>query len=308
MKKNFMILMGAAAMMLASTACSSDCTMSDVPNGGNNGAELIVNGTIGDDSRAINTSWEAGDAIGLSSDFIYNKRYTTSTTAGAFTPTIGKDYIIDGGTHSFTAYYPYSASTPENLITFTVQADANPTAQKRNDFMFATGSASHANPVLNLKFKHKMARLVINLRTSASDGYNADDVFGTVSGSKIKSTAAFLASLCSNGNFNVLTGEVKKGTTIKDFDMTNPVDDTANHVRTYTLLIPEQAIGEVVVRVNEGLATEHYLSGSLGTGTWQGGYTYTYNVTLKSNALSVSSATIEAWTDGGSKDIVPVIV
>ena len=106
----------------------------------------------------------------------------------------------------------------------------------------------------------------------------------------------------------MLTGEVKKGTTIKDFDMTNPVDDTANHVRTYTLLIPEQSIGEVVVRVNEGLATEHYLSGSLGSGTWQSGYTYTYNVTLKSNALSVSSATIEAWTDGGSKDIVPVIV
>lgn len=313
MRKRFFIMMGLGAMLLMS--CDQDITNEIYLGGGSettgtaSKGELVITGTLDGmehdataATRAIGSSWETGDAIGVLSDgMMDNKKYTTIGD-GSFTPASGKDYFMDADIHHFTAYYPYDADMVDGECGFTVDFMANADHQKATDFLFAEGDASASSPTLALTFKHRMARIIVNVKTSTDDGFMADDIFGTAAGSVIKSSTAQFGGLVVTGTFNGNTGVVTPSTDKAIFTVEGGVDDKTAHTRQYLLIVPEQQACSYRHIFNKGMDDEHSFTATLGTYTWKGGYSYTYNITVKRSGLSITSTSIEDWDNGGSHD------
>ena len=107
-------------------------------------------------TRAVDNQWELNDMIGISSTgMINNMKFTRSGGTNQFV-SANKVFFTDTDTHTFNAYYPYTANPTNDLIEFQVPEAAVQSEQKVNDFLFASGAASYANPSLTLNFTHQM--------------------------------------------------------------------------------------------------------------------------------------------------------
>ena len=303
MKHKSLLMLGVSAMMLTSCETEIINDFGPKPEAGTNSTELTVVGSVDGiaQSRATDSSWEDGDAIGItSSELLSNAKFTTDGS-GTFTGEEGNVYFPDSYTHTFNAYYPYSDAVTNGLISFTVSGEANYNSQKAYDFMFASSSAGLKNPVLSLTFRHKMARLIINVSTSTEDGFSADDVFGT-DGDANSSVGSF-SSLYYSGIFDTSTGVVSPSSKSAEMIMSDAIDNADTHTRTYVVYVPTQQKCKYKHTFNKGASNEQNYSVSLGTGVWQAGTSYTYNITIKKNSMDVtSSMTITDWTDNGSED------
>jgi hypothetical protein len=192
MKKTFSLMLGACALALTTfTSCHDHDNVFDESSEMNSGTALTVEGAVEglNTTRATDTAWETGDSIGLiSTDLAANVKYVTTGGNGKFSAADADVYFTDRSDHVFYAYYPYSSKVNENCWYFSVSDSANVAAQKRNDIMVASGTATASNPTLQLQFKHAMARLIINVKTSTEDGFDADDVFSDNCSAMIGST------------------------------------------------------------------------------------------------------------------------
>lgn len=66
--------------------------------------------------------------------------------------------------------------------------------QKVNDFLFASGAASYANPSLTLNFTHQMVRVIIKVYTSPEYGFTTNDLQEAYSRSSVILTAVLSTS------------------------------------------------------------------------------------------------------------------
>lgn len=301
MKQKLFLMMGLSTLMLAS--CSDN---DDVINTIGNSSEKEVTITAGIEgmmkSRAVDNQWQANDGIGVTSTgMMENVHYVTTAGDGNFRRNdLGKDYYKDESSHHFTAYYPYTSSVTNNQFTIATSSRATAEGQKNQDFLFAEADADVFNPNVKLNFAHKMARLIFNVKVSTEDGFSADDVFGTVDGSNIKLSYGRLNSALASSTVNITTGVVTPTKDASDIVMTSGTDDKSLHVRQFTLIVPAQEICTYSHVFNQSQSNEQVFTTELGEGTWDAGYSYTYNVTIKRDCLTITSATIEKWNDGGS--------
>jgi hypothetical protein len=297
MKQRKFLMLGACAMALtAFTSCYQDAM--DEPAGGSN-VSLTVVGTVEGipTTRATDTSWEVGDSIGItSSGIVTNGKFVTSNGDGVFSATDTGLFLKDSDTHTFYAYYPYSAKIKSNYLIFNVCDSANVAAQKRNDIMVASGTASASNKTLQLQFQHAMARIIINVKTSTEDGFDADDVFD-------ENCCAMINSLYTTCLLNVTTSSVTGYGSISNLYLVAPTDDRENHVRQYVVYLPSQTGRKFSLIFNRDTDNQQIYSVSLTTGTWAAGKSYTYNITAKRDRIDLTSAsTISDWTSN-SKDL-----
>ena len=301
MKHKSLLMLGVSAMMLTS------CDQEIINNFGDNGfPQLTVTGTVaGQDSvksRAFNTSWEAGDEIGLISSGYINKKYVTTDGDGIFTTECENYFFKDVNSATFRAYYPYTTSVVGGeSISFQVLSTANEEGQKPNDYLWAEGYASYKKPSLSLSFKHVMTKVIINLRASTADGFKADDIFAT--NGNYKTSDASLSNVYKNVYFNLVDGETQGVYGYYQIDMTDPVDDTENNVRTYTMILAPQSNVSFSQVFNKDLSTEQIYKVTLNKTDWEPGTIYTYNLVLKKERLVVDSQyTISDWDTADAVD------
>jgi hypothetical protein len=315
MKSNLIIIV-TAAMILA--ACSSE------ENEVNNGpvAAKVTASIDGAMSRAVDQTWAANDAIGVMAtssssststiNTLYkNVKYTVggAGTAGTFTSTDGIFFQAAGQTVTFAAYYPYQTSADKATLPGTngvvtganTQSQSTAAAQSAFDYLYASGAtASKSQPTLTFSgdylFRHRMARLILVLKTSADDGLTAAQV-------NASTTTFKLGGLKHNGTFNVTDGTAEAtGSEEADWNITSNVNNvyiSGDGTRTYTMILYPQTVAAALpfsaIIDGQTFANTTAIQPAL-----QAGYSYTYTITVKKTGMVISGCTIHAWNTGTS--------
>lgn len=316
MKANFFIIATVATML---AACSND------ENEINNGPveARITAGIDGPATRAIDQSWSLGNTIGVmvktaaNSDMVTlyrNVKYTVGAagTSGTFTAATGKGIFFQDASEevTFAAYSPYQASADAatlpgsngTVIGVNTKTQIDQAMQETFDYLFASGAtASKKAPTVEFSgehnFKHQMARLILVLKTSETDGFTADQVFnGTYK----------LGGLKHDGTFNVTNGTATAtGGEVSDWNITSNYKEDGNpaNTRTYTMILYPQNTGKALA-FSATIADQTYTNTTAIHPALDAGTSYTYTITMKKTGLTVSGCTINPWNPGigGSGD------
>jgi hypothetical protein len=293
MKQKFSLMLGACAMALASmTSCSSDDMLEETSNNTNEALSVVATVEGLATTRATDAAWEAGDSIGITAGNIAtNVKYVSTEGDGTFSAADAGIYFTDRTSYVFYAYYPYNSGITSGRLIFNVCDSANVAAQKRNDIMVANGTASASKPTLQLQFKHAMVRLIINVKTSTEDGFDADDVFSS-------NCSAMIGTIYTQCLFNANMASVSGYGSLGDLNLVAPTDNRETHVRQYVVYVAPQSGRKFYLFFNRGTDNQQCYSVQLTNEAWKVGQSYTYNITAKRGCLDLSSAsTITEWTD-----------
>ena len=170
MKTRILYFAMAAATLFSLGACNQK---EDGPSGDR--VPLKISASIGGyDTKALDTSFEEGDLIGLFASAplnLVNEKLTWS--GGSLVPgqtlywPLGSEETAD-----FRAYYPYNQELKalEGKIPFQVKLDqsqyANYTA---SDLMFAAARASAKDEKVNLVFDHKLSKIAVKVENNTGE-------------------------------------------------------------------------------------------------------------------------------------------
>lgn len=294
----------AAATLFGGCEKESDNTVDNAP------VAARITSTIDDmATRAAGTAWAAGDAIGVSGrtrtgmvEYTHVK-YVTTAGDGKFTVVndAGQDnniYFQDKDNATFTAYYPFDGKTgmtpgANGIISKSI-TDAEQTAdgQAKFDYLFATATASSANPDVKFQFKHCMSRIILNFLPGN----------GIASLGNLTYT---INALALEGTFNTRTG-VTAGTATGN--LTLSVSYNAAAMSSTLIVFPQQADGVDISITMNGVGytgtidfPENADNGN--TRELRAGYSYTYNVKVNNGSLGIELADINEWGNGGNTDI-----
>ena len=172
------------------------------------------------------------------------------------------------------------------FIEFQVPEAAVQSEQKVNDFLFASGAASYANPSLTLNFTHQMVRVIIKVYTSPEYGFTTNDFAGSL---------LTFVGYFDSGTFNIKTGKVEcSDESVTTYYFGDPQSD---HME-YTLYVPAQVMPDMTLQLSNG---ENFVF--LTNDTWKAGHSYSYSLKPVRNTLEVISATISPWTVESEKTI-----
>lgn len=244
-------------------------------------------------SRVVGTQWELNDEVGISATDGQNVSYTNvkylSDESGNFTVAKDVESICFGSKNamSFTAYYPYSSTVSENLITGNTISD-----NKKCNFLWnkVENVEYSTTPSVNFTFDHSMAELRVEL--TYPEGTNVDAYKNvTISG------------LMHDGNFNVNTGVAspKAEATAQDWNITLSGEGTT---LSYRGVIFPQAVSGMVMKMNnvdyniDFKDTEEFVAGKY----------YTISAVINADgsvkvSINVIGSTINDYKDGGEAKI-----
>ena len=295
MKTSKFLYVGMVALAFA--ACNNEDVISDGPV-----AAQVSAGIEGVQTRAAGTSWDSNDQIGISCNggktTYKNVRYTVSNTSdGSFTST-APIYFQDMAEVTFSAYYPYSEKG-ETISKTIAAADQEAEAQKKIDYMFATGAkASKASPEVKFtnegstdaRFKHRMSQLSFTFNQGEdTDLTNMTDF--TISGLKME------------GTFNTADGTASVTGTAQAEDLKITGTPSASNTYTRSLILFPQQVVNGIFNLSLTLGGEIYktkLSVPNGGTDLIAGNKYTYTITVNKTEIVVSQSSIENWGNGGN--------
>lgn len=237
-------------------------------------------------SRAYDTSWEANDVIGVfmlanSNVLATNIPYVTSKGDGYFVSQNSPIYYPEvNSAVDFIAYYPYS-KTISYHTNYLIDL-SNQTKQNAIDLMTAVNLTNRqlTSPQGNLQFKHLLAKLVLNLKSTS--GSSLKGIKASISGLKVKGTADL-----SDGTITP-SGEA---TTFSLF-----INEEATQAEA--ILLPQALSGNLKIKLelngqSKEINTE--ISGSI-----EQGYKYIYNVNVNYQGGEITTdpqAKYTRWTE-----------
>ena len=262
------IALGCGLML---TACSNE-DMTD--NLLQEPVEVRVSASIGSmATRAYDTTWENGDVIGIIGGGYTDIRYVHHNGLWAVEDASGPILFQTPDDVDFTAYYPQGAETTDVTI------GAN-TAQRKIDFLYGTGTGGvRTDGVVDFSFSHRMSRLVLNF--IAGPGVDLADLSGYT-----------LSGLSMTGSFDTATGTAYATGAASDLTM-----DATGITSSSLILFPQEGY-EATLKVALGgqtfTATLNLPMADVMNGL-ESGYSYSYNVTIKKEGLSITQAGIEPW-------------
>lgn len=310
MKATNYILFAATALALA--ACSNN---EDNLTTGPVEARISA-GVDTPETRAIDDQWEA-DEIGVmvtnaesNMEALYkNVKYTTTANnviSANFTAAGEGIFFQDANEEvTFAAYAPYQ-KTANNAILPGTEADgvisgstANQSTreeQKKFDYIYASGAtASKGVPVVKFAddhaFAHKMARLIIILKTPYEDGFPSDIVNqGTYT----------LGGLTHSGTFNVTDGTAKADEVAEvssEWSLTenclNEYEESRYELTFIAILYPQQLSSPLNFKAV--IQDQTYTNNTDIKPELEAGKSYTYTITVKKSGLEMSGCTINDW-------------
>lgn len=295
MKTSKYLFLGMAALAFA--ACNNEEVINDGPV-----AAQVSAGIEGVQTRAAGISWDSNDQIGISCNggktTYTNVLYTVSDVSSGSFASDAPIYFQDLDEVTFSAYYPYTADGGTTIEKTITAADQETVAQKKIDYMFATGAtASKQSPNVKFtnedgtdaRFKHRMSQLSFTFNQGAdTDLKNMTDF--TVSGLKMEGTFD-----TTDGTATV-TGTA--GAAELKITGTPPASNT--YIRSL-ILFPQQVVnGKFNLSLTLGGETyKTELSVPNGGTDLTAGNKYTYTITVKKTEIVVSQSSIEGWDDGG---------
>jgi len=289
MKKLFLLATATAALM----ACSNN----DEPvNNELIAARITANINGASETRATGTQWTSNDRIGVTcsgSSTYSNVEYITTNGDGNFA-TSTPFYFPDVNTEkSFTAYYPYKATSEMTggVISNNTQA-ANQTSanQPDIDYLWAgTQTASGSSPDVTFSFAHKMSKLTLKFKQG-----------GDVTLSDMRKYK--LSSLVLEGTFDTANGAAAaktEGATATDLEMTvSGVTSDSNN--EFSLILYPQEISNgltLSVDVNDGLTYKCELKVDDAKLTQLvAGNNYSFTITVSRAGLTITNSSISPWT------------
>lgn len=243
-------------------------------------------------SRATDTSWEAGDEIGVymqnaddATAFLnINVKYLNSTeNINGFTSQTPIAY--PGGEVSFVnfmAVYPYNGNITDGSYLFTLGNNLSD-----NDIMYASSPLIEAGTAnVELTFKHKLSKIVLNVKDE-----NGDPVTGA--------TTVSIDKQCVNGSLNMADGNVvAQGT--PSYDASVNFADKGNGVYE-TIVLPDEAREGRIILITTADGVVYRCP--INNVEFESSKRYTFPVVLYSKEPSVEQPelvpNIDDWTEEG---------
>lgn len=306
MKAKFFFLAAAASVMLA--ACSSDESTTDEAQ-----IRLTTKNIVAETRSAAQdlqlTQFANGENVGV---FLVEDVSGTPTLTGTNVTSYTQplSYTADGsGNLTNVQYwpsdgnglfiygiYPANAASAYNAtgVTFSVQANQSTDANyMASDLM--TGAPT-SNPVARtgstvpLTFTHLLTKVNINL--TAGSGFTANDLTtATVSILGLKPTTTFSVQSTT--------------VTAASGDATDIIAGTG--ATTSAIIVPAQSVAANTNFIKVTCAGGDYFY-KMGTATtFDASSVYTYNLTVNKTGLTLSTASITAWTSIGAVDGTAVL-
>lgn len=310
--KKYISLLPAAAFLCIAVSCVLD-PIYDFPHPGAVPAQISAE-LVG--TKAVENLWNK-DKIGVivtespSSDLTERYRnvgYVTASTGAAaeFTASVNRGgiYFRNDETVKFSAYAPYfegdatlyPGNDGEIAVSTHTQPDAA-TAEKLDYLFAAEATASKAAPAVKFAFSHIMSRIILNVKVSTADGFDAADIDKGV---------FELNGLVHEGTVNVLTGKTAASGQASfawslgaNAQKSAPV---AGKHRYVAVVLPQSVPNGLILKaVIDG---QTFSIGGVLAGELEAGKSYTYDAILKRTGLEFTGSTILPWepVDGGSGD------
>lgn len=286
MKKTITLLpVALIGLALSFTSCNNE-SRSEL-NGGETTLELsssIAQNRVTTQSDQKTNHWDGNEKIGIFSTSLKasNVLYT-ATKAGASTDFTTQDPIsIPYGTeqHDIKAYYPYDAAA-----TTTVEFDL--TKQNSQPLLYATGTATNANPKLNLNFGHKLGKLRIKVVTTNS--LNPTEPVSKVT----------VNVVLTKGSLNIENGDFTVDNTAK-----GNLDLKAQGEEYYTYLMPDESIKGKVITIEHG--GKVYKATLDNVKKVEAGKYYRYTISLSNGSAKIEdgSGTIDNEDEGDTGEVI----
>ena len=242
-------------------------------------------------SRATDTSWEAGDEIGVymqnaddATAFLNtNVKYLNSSeNINGFTSETPIAY--PGGEVllvNFMAVYPYNENITDGSYLFTLGNNLSD-----NDIMYATSPLIEAGTAnVELTFKHKLSKIVLNVKDE--------------NGNPVTGATVSIDKQCVNGSLNMADGNVvAQGT--PSYDTSVNFADKGNGVYE-TIVLPDEAREGRIILITTADNTIYRCP--INNVEFESSKRYTFPVVLYSKEPSVGQPelvpNIDDWTDEG---------
>ena len=287
-------LVATAGLLLAGCATDSDNNntwLSD-PNAVHVSASvgsIFTRSNPAASDEAGQKGFNSGDKMGVSNNGT-SLTYTFNEGTKDWQPENGTDYLVwDNSNLTFQCWYP--ADGKNSFSKGYIQEDqSNETEIAKSDYMTAEVTDLKeipGNRQLKVELVRKTARLILNIQ-SFNDQFDANTT--KVNHIRIASKASTGADETSIINIKPLqSGEGGKGT-------------------TYTALVaPGTTEGHLYFTDNESTETPLVVK----TGALEAGKSYTYNLTVGKNTITVNDVTVAEWgtdkIDGGKAEFTPYV-
>lgn len=286
MKKTIKLLpVALIGLALSFTACNNE-SRSEL-NGGETTLELsssIGQNRVTTQSDQKTNHWDGNEQIGVySTSLTASNVLYTAKTAGASTDfTTQAPITIPYGTeqHDIKAYYPYDAAA-------TTAVEFDLTKQNSQPLLYATGTATNANPKLNLNFGHKLGKLRIKVVTT--NALNPSELV-----SKVTVNEVF-----TKGSLNIESGDFTVDNTAK-----GNLDLNAQDKEFYTYLMPGESIKGKVIAIEQG--GKVYKATLANDKTVEAGKYYRYTISLSNGSAKIEdgSGTIDNEDEGDTGEVI----
>ena len=310
MKKLRNLFYATGALLLLG-ACSSDRTSTDVDFDFSHKTTVNFSATVGIESRAIDSQWTRGDAIGvyaieagkaLEDGSIYNeksniKHTTIGGAEGKFTAADPLESIQLKGDKSIDiiAYYPFTEPVTDYIYNVNVTDQSNP---EKIDLLYSDNiKGLNTAGTAEMNFTHQLSQLVINIETGSG--------ISSLNGLQVNYLKGFIAE----GTFKLADKEfaLKSGASKVAL---KPQTEMASGNRTAVLkaiLLPTQDLKHAELElVLNGEVFNWSPSIEL---VMEPGKKYTYTIQLSQDGVITLNpgSTIEDWVEGNTNDDTEVI-
>lgn len=311
MKKIYIL----AAASLALVSCSNnDDNMTPSQEGVRITAQIGQSAT----SRASETSWAAGDKIGISSSVgdvvgpFTNLQYTTLNGDGEFKGTT----IFFYTPMTLTAYYPFTGTEgtvpgADGVIRATTySANQEPAAQSGIDFLWDSRTNqdlkdfSAASPNINFVFSHKMSKIIFAFKSS--EEVRDENNLVIAPEVKVSNIVAYeVDGLVMEGTFDTTTGmcAIDEDMEAENLRIGFPKGSVTDETELAPLIVFPQKPGNNKVKLhvytdeldNPGYLQHYVCTLTFGAGELKPGNSYKYTIQISKVGLKLEKMTIVDW-------------
>lgn len=313
MRKTTEHVIAAALTLVTLAGCGSDDIGADAGTGK---CRPDFTATIGGvQTRAFDSSWEAGDEIGISGGSYTNVCYLTKDGDGRFTVKTPGDeiYFQDESEVTFTAYYPWN-SLAEGVTAISADTWAQ-AHQKSFDFLWAQASGKKASPQVAFTFAHRMTKVVLSVKPGNGVGYD-----------EVKAAVLSLEGFRHKGTFSIADGSTSvddvttamwefAGNENAHYNAPAIFNDAEGTVTFPLIFFPQEfdaplpffaelAGGQTLKAEIDFTAANREKDGTDAKNEWVEGRQYNLTVTLHKTGITLDNCSIMPWEEvnGGNID------